>query len=121
MCIRDSNPSSPTRSQALLGTALPPYQDWEWRRLNVRIGGPSIIQIAPNKVIACIRRYGNGNWTELGWIDIKKASYEPAIRLPSGGDTSYAGLVWRDMKLWISYYSSHEGKTSIYLSKAIIE
>ena len=121
MLLRRDNPSSSTRSQALLGTALPPYQDWEWRRLNVRIGGPSIIQIAPNKVIACIRRYGNGNLTELGWIDIKKASYEPAIRLPSGEDTSYAGLVWRDMKLWISYYSSHEGKTSIYLSKAIIE
>ena len=121
MLLRRDNPSSPTRSQALLGTALPPYQDWEWRRLNVRIGGPSIIQIAPNKVIACIRRYGNKNWTELGLINIQKASYEPAIRLPSGGDTSYAGLVWRDMKLWISYYSSHEGKTSIYLSKAIIE
>jgi len=40
-----------------------------------------------------------------------------ALKLPSGGDTSYAGLVWHEGLLWISYYSSHEGKTSIYLAK----
>ena len=39
------------------------------------------------------------------------------LKLPSGGDTSYAGLVWHDGLLWVSYYSSHEGKTSIYLAK----
>jgi hypothetical protein len=41
----------------------------------------------------------------------------PHVTLPSGGDTSYAGLAWQDGLLWVSYYSSHEGKTSIYLAK----
>ncbi|MEK8105428.1 hypothetical protein NKG94_10170 [Micromonospora sp. M12] len=31
------------------------------------------------------------------------------VALPSGGDTSYPGLVWHDDLLWVSYYSSHEG------------
>ena len=44
-------------------------------------------------------------------------SYEPVLTLPSGGDTSYAGMVWHNDLLWVSYYSSHEGKTSIYLAK----
>ena len=39
------------------------------------------------------------------------------LELPSGGDTSYAGMVLDDGLLWISYYSSHEEKTSIYLAK----
>ncbi len=26
-------------------------------------------------------------------------------------------MVWHDGLLWMSYYSSHEGKTSIYLAK----
>src|SRR5262249_6659452 len=39
------------------------------------------------------------------------------ITLPSGGDTSYAGLVWHDDLLWVSYYSSHEGRAPIYLAK----
>ena len=43
--------------------------------------------------------------------------YEPALTFPSGGDTSYPGLVWHEGLLWMSYYSSHEGKTSIYLAK----
>ena len=36
---------------------------------------------------------------------------------PSGGDTSYPGIVWHDGKLWMSYYSSHEGKARIYRVK----
>ena len=44
-------------------------------------------------------------------------SYDPVLHLPSGGDCSYPGMVWHDGLLWMSYYSSHEGKTSIYLAK----
>ena len=42
---------------------------------------------------------------------------EPVITLPSGGDTSYPGFLWHDSMLWMTYYSSHEGKTDIYLAK----
>jgi hypothetical protein len=34
-----------------------------------------------------------------------------------GRDTSYAGMVLHQGLLWISYYSSHEEKTCIYLAK----
>jgi hypothetical protein len=44
-------------------------------------------------------------------------SYEPVLTLPSGGDTSYPGLVFHDGLLWMSYYSSHEGKAGVYLAK----
>ena len=46
---------------------------------------------------------------------------EPALNLPSRGDTSYPGRVWHDDLLWLSYYSSHEGKTSIYLAKVALD
>jgi hypothetical protein len=32
-------------------------------------------------------------------------------------EASYPGMVWHDGLPWISYYASHEGKTSIYLAK----
>jgi hypothetical protein len=41
----------------------------------------------------------------------------PVLTLPSGGDCSYPGMVWHRGLVWVSYYSSHEGKTSIYLAK----
>ena len=38
----------------------------------------------------------------------------------SGGDTSYAGVVTEGNVLWASYYSSHEGKASIYFVKVFL-
>ena len=45
-----------------------------------------------------------------------RQSFEPVLILPSSGDCSYPGLVWHDDRLWMSYYSSHEGKANIYLA-----
>ena len=87
-----------------------------------------MLQLPDGRVIACVRRYADENhrnwgsqWTELGWIDTQNAIYKPVAKLPSGGDSSYAGLVFYDGLLWVSYYSSHEGSTSIYLAKIRVE
>ena len=42
---------------------------------------------------------------------------EPALFLPSGGDCSYPGMALEGGLLTLSYYSSHEGKASIYVAK----
>jgi hypothetical protein len=59
--------------------------------------------------------------TVLCRLDVEAGKLTPALTLPSGGDTSYPGLVWHGGQLWISYYSSHEGKTSIYLARVKID
>ena len=53
----------------------------------------------------------------LLWLDVKTGRLTEFLKLPSGGDCSYPGLVLHEGLLWVSYYSSHEGKTSIYLAK----
>ena len=53
----------------------------------------------------------------LDLIDPQAGRLTEFLKLPSGGDTSYAGLVLHGGLLWISYYSSHEGKTAVYLAK----
>jgi len=65
---------------------------------------------------AVVRRDGS-HVAGLGSIR-RRARLREFLKLPSGGDTSYAGLVLHDGLLWVSYYSRHEGKTSIYLAKA---
>jgi hypothetical protein len=64
-----------------------------------------------------VRLLGGAARTSLCWIDDDAGTLTEFLKLPSGGDTSYPGLVWHDDFLWVSYYSSHEGKTSIYLAK----
>ena len=102
---------------AQLGVSQPPYDKWSWKSLNKRIGGPNMIQLPDGRIIAATRFYDGGTRTSLSWLDVDSAKLTEVLRLPSGGDTSYAGMVWRDGLLWVSYYSSHEGKSKIYLAK----
>lgn len=104
-------------SPAQLGSSKPPYNDWTWKDLGRFVGGPNFIRLPDGGWWACGRLIEGGKpQTVLCRLDLKEGKLIPAITLPSGGDTSYAGMVWHDDKLWISYYSSHEGKTSIYLA-----
>lgn len=101
----------------LIGTSKAPYTKWEWKDLGKRIGGPNLIRLPDKRVVAAVRLYDDKPRTALCWLDPQKGKLDEFLKLPSGGDTSYAGLVWHDGMLWVSYYSSHESKTSIYLAK----
>ena len=44
--------------------------------------------------------------------------FQEVLLLPSGGDTSYTGLMVEGDTLWVSYYSSHETpNASVYLAR----
>jgi hypothetical protein len=113
---RDGNPSG-----ALLGTSTKPYTQWEWKDLGKRVGGPAIIRLPSGEFVAAVRLYDGQARTALCWLDPDAGRLTEFLKLPSGGDTSYAGLVWCEQHLWVSYYSSHEGKANIYLAKVAIE
>lgn len=109
---RDGKPNT-----GLLGVSEPPYTKWDWKDLGTRIGGPHMIRLPDGRFLAAVRLYDAPVRTSLCWLDTEKGKISEALKLPSGGDTSYAGLVLHDGLLWVSYYSSHEGKTNIYLAK----
>lgn len=98
-----------------IGESRPPYTDWKWHETKHRLGGPNFLRLPDGSLWAAGRSYPGGAKTVLARMS--KDSYDPVLTFPSGGDTSYPGLVWHEGLLWLSYYSSHEGKTSIYLAK----
>ena len=99
-----------------IGTSKPPYREWSFCETPERIGGPNFIRLPDGSLWGSGRLFtDNGARTVLARMTT--SSYEPALTLPSGGDTSYAGMVWHDDFLWMSYYSSHEDGTNIYLAK----
>ena len=96
-----------------IGTSRPPYREWSFCETPERIGGPNFIRLPDGSLWGSGRLFtAEGARTVLARMTT--SSYEPALTLPSGGDTSYAGMVWHEDLLWMSYYSSHEGGTSIY-------
>ncbi len=98
-----------------IGTSQPPYREWKYTPTNHRFGGPNFIVVADDQMWAGSREYTGGAHTVLARLNA--TTYEPILRFLSSGDNSYPGLVYHDGLLWMSYYSSHEGKTSIYLAK----
>lgn len=113
---RDGEPAS-----GLWGISQPPYTKWDWKEVGARIGGPHMIRLADGRYVAAVRLYDTKVRTSLCWIDPPSGKLTEFLPLPSGGDSSYAGLVLHEDLLWVSYYSSHEGKTSIYLAKVKID
>ena len=111
----------PPHNTAFLGVSVAPYTQWQWHDLKMYFGGPNFIQIPSGQWIAAGRLLNNGvATTALAELDVEQKSLRPILSLPSGGDTSYPGLVWHDGKLWMSFYSSHEGQTAIYLATFVI-
>jgi len=111
-------------SSALLGASKPDYTEWQWHDLGADFngfGGPNLIGVPSGHWIGAGRMHDGGAHTALTYVDVKNGTMARLLKLPSSGDTSYPGLVWHEKLLYVSYYSSHEGKTSIYLAKLRIK
>jgi hypothetical protein len=101
-----------------VGTSRAPFKEWAWKELPARLGGPNFTFLPDGgPTVAATRLHDGKVRTALCLLDPAAGTLDEALALPSGGDTSYAGLVWHDGLLWVSYYSSHEGKSAIYLAK----
>jgi hypothetical protein len=110
---RDGKPNS-----AKFGFSQPPYTKWAWADLDIYFGGPNFIKGPGGTWWATGRTIDKGKAQTVLWqLDVNVGKLTPVLTLPSGGDTSYPGMAWHQGELWISYYSSHEGKSNIYLAR----
>lgn len=110
---------APSRDKdAWIGQSSPPYTDWRWHSAGMQIGGPNFLVLPNGTMVAGGRQYHPKPATDKTFVgSMNLQSVKAELILPSGGDCSYPGLVWHEGLLWTSYYSTHEGKTSIYLAK----
>lgn len=103
----------------LLGVSYPPYREWIWVNIGRHLAGPNFIFLPNGRICIGTRIYRTkekgGLKTGIFLTDIN-ANIDKIINLPGGGDNGYPGLLFYRNKLLISYYSSHEGKASIYFS-----
>lgn len=101
------------------GTSHAPYTEWEWKKMEFRVGGPDFIVLDDGTVIAGSRNHyiPSSPQTTL-YTGNSEGKFKETLVLPSGGDTSYPGIIKVGDELWVSYYSTHEtGNASVYLAK----
>jgi hypothetical protein len=102
-----------------IGASPPPHTEWRWHPTRHRFGGPNFLILPDGRMWAAGRlSLGGEQRTAIARMEVD--AYEPVLELPSGGDCSYPGLAWHGGLLWVSYYSSHEGKASVYLAKVAL-
>jgi hypothetical protein len=136
---REGGFSGPHYAKAVCGIGRfdqnkPQRIHWHWHYCPYRMGGPTFIQLPDGRVVSGFRLLAKdsaGKFTGRMVLALtpksSKSTDSPRIdksritlELPSGGDCSYPGLVYLNESLFVSYYSSHEGKTAIYLAKVEI-
>ncbi len=107
------------KNTAMIGRSKPPYKDWTWNDAGVFIGGPDFIVLPGGGMYAGGRYFRQDGVTDPVTVlaRMTAGSYQPVLTLPSGGDSGYPAFVFHEGKLWMSYYSSHEGNTAIYLAR----
>ena len=104
--------------KGFFGKSSFPYTDWSWKKMDFRLGGPDFLYLNDGLVVMGTRSH----YTSFAKTVLLKGNgtekFQEVYVLPSGGDTSYPGLLVEGDQLWVSYYSSHQTpKSSIYLAK----
>jgi hypothetical protein len=119
-CLLRRDGASP-HNTGLIGMAEAPFTEWKWHDLGIGLGGPSMLRLPSGQFLAVVRLYSPRVRTVLCQVDMEKHQLRELLTFPSGGDCSYAGMLWFQQKLWVSYYSSHEGKSSIYFAEVEVK
>ncbi len=101
-----------------IGTARPPYKDWNTRRATNGSADRISCSFPAAALLAGSRDYVPKATTQLWWLDVDTGQFSDVVTFPSGGDNSYPGFVidQPNNRVYVSYYSSHEGKAAIYLA-----
>lgn len=101
-----------------LGVSEYPYTNWNFHPLHIQLGGPNFIFLGEDRLIMGSRYKQETKDPRTGiFVADLEGKVSKTIELPSGGDNSYPGMVLRKGKLVVAYYSSHEGKSTIYLAQ----
>ena len=94
-----------------------PYKRWQYHKMSIRLGGPNFQFLGKDKLIMGSRFHEGAKASTALHVTDLNGQILKTIKLPSGGDNSYPGLVLDEKNLWVAYYSSHEGKAIVYLAE----
>jgi hypothetical protein len=103
--------------KSFIGTSQFPFKSWNWQKFSFFVRGPKLALLPNGKFLLGAGSMIDHKKTYLAIINSENFSVEQMITLPSGGDCGYPGIIIEGDSALISYYSSHEGNTRVYIVK----
>ncbi|MBK8503596.1 MAG: DUF4038 domain-containing protein [Saprospiraceae bacterium] len=103
------------------GVSPAPFKRWIWTPMNYRLGGPDLFVLDDQTILAGTRIHNADGPSTSILLGNRYGMFKEVIKLPSGGDCSYPSFLVDGDRILMSYYSSHEGKASIYLTEILKE
>jgi len=105
----------PRNRRAQICRSTPPFTDWIRTDLDRNVGGPMLVPWNGHLLVGGRRTVNDEAHCVLSWL--VDDHLVDVAELPSAGDNSYPGFVQTGpSRALLSYYSSHEETTSIYLA-----
>jgi len=115
-----------TQTGTKWGIAKPPYTDWAFKVTEREFAEPDLLWLPDNLWVAAGRERratGTGSVVRICRLLQTTGLMLDYMTLPGGGDCGAPGMAVDDRRnrLLISYHSTHDGKTAIYLATLRIE
>jgi len=104
-----SRRDAPNGGKAVLANSTGRLKNWNWQVLAKHIGGPKLVTLSNGECVVAGRYINFKRWTaktNLYKLNKNTGRLKLWRTLPSYGDCSYPGMVEKDEKLYVSYYSS---------------
>jgi hypothetical protein len=111
-----------------IGISSGDFTDWTFTKANLRVQSPDLLTLPDGRIVCAGRLYTDGTpkkgYTSLSWIDPRTATVTPFLAFPYNADgyddTGYPGMYWYDNQLWISFHSTIDFPSDIFLAQVSI-
>lgn len=112
--VRDETPE---HKSSFIGTSTYPFKQWQWQKFPYFVRGPKLAALPDGRIFLCAASMID--YQRLYFAILNPATFrvEKIAPIPSGGDCGYAGVIVQGDTALVSYYSSHEGNTHIYIDR----
>lgn len=112
---RDGDPKT-----GVFGKSRKPFTDWTFKEMDIQLGGPHLIRFSKDLWLLSTRSFTGENPLYTGiYLLNTNGETKKLFQFPEdgrAGDCSYPGMEIHNGNLYVCYYSSHDGKTNIYLA-----
>lgn len=101
--------------------SAPPYQEWTRRPAGIHLSGHTVHTFRRTTYLFSRTMNDKGGDTGTMIYTYTDGKATPSCKLPSGDDCSYAEAVEVGDEMLVSYYSSREGRASVYLARVLLK